>query len=129
MRGLIIFRVKQSHTPFLYRLHLKERRLCSFETPVTIYQSAPRNIPDDLDLHQHYCKNMKCSCDQRQLLGYVLYTLYLVINVLLSPFRRNVCRQMLCKLHYFGTKINQLKSFEYLGKILNEMDVWCLDLN
>jgi hypothetical protein len=54
----IIFRVRQSkNTLFLDCLALKMKALQCFKMLVTSYQSTWHNIPEDLNLQQHCCKN------------------------------------------------------------------------
>jgi len=38
---------------------LKQMALCSFETGVTLCQSVQCYIPEELNLHQHHCENIK----------------------------------------------------------------------
>ena len=40
-------------------LTLKQKARRSYETSVTIYQSAQRNNPEDLNLQQHCCEKLK----------------------------------------------------------------------
>jgi hypothetical protein len=40
---------------------LNKKTLRSSETPVTIYQSTQRNIPEELNLHQRSCENIKTA--------------------------------------------------------------------
>jgi len=46
-------------TPFSDYLTLKMEAVCSSKTIVTIYQSTHCDIPEDLNLHQYQCQNLK----------------------------------------------------------------------
>jgi hypothetical protein len=109
-------------------LTLKLKVLRLLETQVNVYQSAQRNVPDDLNLQQHRCGSLESSISRlfvllllpnvirdifcRFALVITLHPLQLLSN---SVFFSNSARQLYVKLiMYFSQWMNAVMKYQDL---------------